>query len=147
MAKQYANWQYWILQNVKLLGKAFGKNRVVLNGKNWQSILIFAYLLPDTWKQQKSHLLIVLPAKSKVLYTPPERFYMDWGLRLINGKKPPHYFEDSDFNDMRNQNMARFSFHLKEGWNPKIQCLEGTNLLHVVQGFYKGLISAAKEGL
>ena len=148
MAQQYADWQYWVLQNVKLLSQAFGQNRIVLNGRNWQSILIFGYLLPDTWKQQKSRLLIVLPPKSQIFYKPPERFYMDWGLRLINGKRPPHYFENDSFNDKKNQKMARFSFHVKENnWNPRINCLDGTNLHQVIQGFYKGLISAAKEGL
>jgi len=147
MSKQLSNWQHWILQNVKILGKAFGENRVVLNIKNWQSILIIGYCLPNSWRQRKSRLLIVLPGKSKIFYSPPERFYLDWGLRLINGKSPPHYFEDDTFNDMSNKKMARFSFHVSEGWHPKVNCLEGSNLLHVVQGFYKGLNSAAREGL
>lgn len=145
MSNKYQNWQYWILQNLQLLGRIYGKNNVVLNGKTWQSILIYKYRLPPTWEQYSSRLLIVLPGKSKIFYTPPDRFYLDCKLRTITGKRPSHYFENSDFNDMKKQNMARFSFHLKSGWSPKVNCQKGTNLLHVIDGLYKGMNLGARE--
>jgi len=46
---------------------------------------------------------------------------------------------------MKKRNMARFSFHLKKGWNPKINCHQGTNLLHIIDGLYKGMDLGARE--
>ncbi|MCK5127311.1 MAG: hypothetical protein KAR42_13735 [candidate division Zixibacteria bacterium] len=145
MFNKYTDWQNWILQNLQLLTKMYGKNNVVLNGKNWQSILIINYPLPSSWKQRATMLLIILPKKSHVFYTAPDRFYIDKGLKTITGKTPGHYFEDDDFNDMSKNNMARFSFHLKTGWKPKIHCNAGTNLSHVIYGLGKGMDKAARE--
>jgi len=147
MVNKYQNWQYWILQNLQLLSRIYGKNNVVLNGKTWQSILIYKYRLPSNWKQNTSRLLIVLPKKSKIFYAPPDRFYLDCNLRTITGKRPGHYFERDSFNDMGKLNMARFSFHLKKGWKPKINCQQGTNLLHVIDGLYKGMDLGAREAM
>jgi len=147
MVNKYQNWQYWILQNLQLLSRIYGKNNVVLNGKTWQSIVISYFKLPPTWRQKSSRLLIVLPVKSKIFYTPPDRFYLDCKLRTITGKIPGHYFERDSFNDLEKHNMARFSFHLKKGWNPKANCQEGTNLLHVIDGLYKGMDLGAREAM
>ncbi|MCP4603462.1 MAG: hypothetical protein GY847_23580 [Proteobacteria bacterium] len=145
MVSRYSDWQYWILQNLALLSKRYGKDGVVLNGKTWRSILIFYYKLPPFWTPRTSRLLIVLPPKSKVFYAPPDRFYLDLGLQTFYGQKPAHYFEIEDFNDMAKHGMARFSFHLKNGWNPRVQCQQGTTLVDVIDALYAGLDSAAKE--
>lgn len=147
MASKYSDWQYWILQNLALLGKRYGKNGVVLNAKTWRSILIFYYSLPPTWKPRTSRLLIVLPPKSKVFYTPPDRFYLDLGLRTVAGTRPAHYFEDEGFNDMAKHRIARFSFHLTEGWRPKLQCQQGTTLPDVIDALYEGLDIGAREAM
>jgi len=86
-----------------------------------------------------------LPEKSQVLYTPPERFYLEKGLKTIKGDRPSHYFESHGFNDMASYDLARFSFHLKQGWKPSLQCQEGTNLVDVIEAFYMALDSAARE--
>lgn len=145
MVNRYSDWQYWILQNLTLLGKRYGKDGVVLNGKTWRSILIFHYRLPASWKQRTSRLLIVLPAKSKVFYTPPERYYLDPNLKTRTGVMPAHYFQSEGFNDLARHGLARFSFHLTRGWKPKIQCQQGTTLADVIDALYAGLDSAAKE--
>lgn len=145
MSDKLTDWQYWLLQNLRLLSKRYGKEGVVINGKTWRSILIFHFALPPTWERRTSRLLIVLPEKSQIMYTPPERFYLDWGLLTITGKKPAHYFENNDFNDMAKNRLARFSFHLVEGWNPRQNCLEGTTLVDVMAALYKGLESGARE--
>ena len=145
MRNKYSDWQHWIIQNLQLLARRYGKDRVMLNGKTWRSILILYYRLPQTWRRRTSRLLIVLPSESKIFYTPPDRFYMDLGLRTVNGQVPAHYFEGKGYNDMAKHEMARFSFHLNKGWNPKVQCQDGTNLLHIIDGLYKGLDSAARE--
>jgi hypothetical protein len=145
MSVDLYNWQYWILQNLQLLSEIYGKEGVVLNANTWGSILIFSYRLPDTWAQKSSRLLIVLPTKSQIFYSAPDRFYMDAGLRTVSGQKPAHYFESGGFNDMASQGMARFSFHLIKNWKPKINCLQGTTLVDVIEAFYMGLDIAAKE--
>ena len=106
MRNNYTDWQYWILQNVQLLSRIYGRDGVVLDAKTWRSILIFYYSLPPNWGETSSRLLIVLPEKSKVFYTPPDRFYMDSGLRTVTGQVPAHYYEGRGFNDMAKQGMA-----------------------------------------
>jgi len=145
MSKNYQDWQSWILQNLLYLTRLYGKNNVLLDTKTWQSILIRHYYLPPTWKQDTSPLLIVLPEKAQIFYSAPDRFYLKKGLRAINGKKPGHYYENKGFNDLHNLDYARFSFHLEKGWDPKIDCKCGTNLIHVIGGLYKGLDLAARE--
>ena len=147
MLNQYKDWQYWILQNLQLLYKIYGQDNVVLTGDNWQSMSIRHFVLPDNWGQETTRLLIILPAKSKIFYTPPDRFYLEKGLRTITGETPRHYFESKGFNDMSKQNLDRFSFHLKRGWDPKINCQDGTNLLHIIDGLYKGLDLGAREAM
>lgn len=147
MISEYSGWQYWILQNLELLSKKYGKEGAVLNAQTWQSILIFYYSLPNTWRQKTSRLLIILPAQSKVFYTPPDRFYLDKGLKTNSGNKPTHYYESHGFNDMDNNGLARFSFHLKKGWEPKLPCEQGTTLLDVLEAFQLALNSAAKEAM
>jgi hypothetical protein len=145
MNDNLTDWQYWILQNLHLLSKIYGKEGVVLNAKTWRSILIFFYQLPDSWEQKSSRLLIVLPSKAQIFYAHPDRFYLDMGLRTATGQKPHHYFENESFNDMAGQGLARFSFHLKKNWKPKVDCLQGTTLVDVIEAFYKGLDLAARE--
>lgn len=142
---KYSEWQYWMLQNVQLLSSRYGTDGVVLDGQTWHAILIFYYGLPRSWKQRTTRLLIVMPAGSQIFHTPPNRFYIDRGLRTVTGQKPSHYFEDHHFNDMANQDVARFSFHLIEGWNPKVQCNQGTTLLDVIDALYLAMDMAAKE--
>ena len=141
----YNKYQTWILQNLQLLTKMYGKNNVVLNAKNWQSILIRQYPLPSSWRHKTSRLLIVLPSKSSIFLAAPDRFYLNTGLKTTSGVRPGHYFENAAFNDKQNQNWARFSFHLKQGWKPKMQCQNGSNLSHVIHGLYKGMDKAARE--
>lgn len=144
MGQNIKDFQHWILQNLYLFCKAFGKSNVVLNTKTWRSILINRFALPYNWRPSYSRLLIILPKGSRIFYNPPDRFYLDKGLRAINGKTPGHYFENAGFNDMAQYNIARFSFHVKQGWNPKIDAENGTNLLHVIKGLKIGLNDAAQ---
>lgn len=144
---KYTQWQYWILQNLKTLSKIYGRRTVVLDAQTWQSLLILNYSLPSNWKQTHSRLLIVLPQGPQVFYNPPERFYLDKGLRTCNGKTPAHYFEDKGYNDMSDRGMARFSFHLKEGWQPKAKYTGGTTILELLGVFHRGLSSAAEEAM
>lgn len=145
MASNLTDWQYWMVQNLALLSKKYGRDGVVLNGKTWRSILIFYFALPPSWNRRTTRLLIVLPEKSKLFYAPPDRFYIDVGLRLANGSIPAHYFEGQGFNDLSSQGLARFSFHLTDGWQPALESQNGTNLLHVIDGLYRGMNSAARE--
>ena len=147
MTRNFTEWQNWILQNLQLLSKRYGKNNVILNAKDWQSIYILNFVLPKNWQKTTTPLLMILPEKSKIFYTPPDRFYFSKGLKTINGKRPKHYFEDDFFNDMSERNLARFSFHLKKGWNPRANCLKGTNLLQVIDGLYKGMEFGAQEAM
>ena len=146
MASNMSDWQQWILENLADLSKRYGKDGVVLNGKTWRSILIFYYALPPGWNRKTSRLLIVLPKQSDIFYAPPDRFYLDKGLRAIDGKTPPHYFEDVGFNDLAKQGLARFSFHLNKGWHPSRQCSSGTTLIDAITALYHGLESAIREG-
>ncbi|MBI4057770.1 hypothetical protein HY405_00390 [Candidatus Microgenomates bacterium] len=142
-----AEWQYWIIQNIHILSKVYGRNGAILDAKNWQFILIPRFFLPRSWLQSHSRLIIVLPKGPQIFYAPPERFYLDRGLKTTSGEKPTHYFEGSGFNDMSSQNLARFSFHLQKGWNPKLPCTLGTTLIDVLDGLFLGLDAAAKEAM
>ncbi len=139
--------EHWILQNSRLLSRRFGKYNVAINKKSLQSIKIMSFRLPSNWKQIYTELLIVLPKGSQIFYSPPERFYLNWGLRAINGRVPGHYFENHSFNDLAEKYLARFSFHINEGWNPNMKCEKGVNLLHVLDGLYKGMEAGANEVL
>lgn len=145
MRKTYKDWQIWLLDNMILLGKIYGKDNVFLNNKDWQSILIRSYSLPNNWQPFSSRLLIVLPKGSQIFYKPPDRFYLNKGLRTITGKVPGHYFELNGFNDLSRKKFARFSFHLRSGWKPAMKCKDGTNLTHVLHGLQKGMKKAAME--
>ncbi len=147
MKPKIQNWQYWVLQNIVLLSKRYGKRNIIFNNQNWQSIFIKNYALPYNWRKQTTFLLILLPKSSQILYNPPDRFYIEKNLKAYNGKRPTHYYEDSGFNDLSRHNLARFSFHVEKGWNPNLNSIKGTNLLHVLDGLQKGMYKAAQEVL
>jgi len=147
MSNKFSDWQYWILQNLQLLSKKYGENRVLLDAKTWQCLLIANFGLPPTWRQTTSQLIIILPEKAQVFCASPDRFYLEKGLRTVTGEKPRHYFESAGFNDMSGSNLARFSFHLKKGWYPKMHCKNGTTLLDILEGLCLGLDSAAREAM
>ena len=123
------------------------RNNVILNIQTWQSLVIKKFPLPENWKQYNSTLMIILPERSQLFYSPPDRFYLDWGLKAINGLTPEHYFENHSFNDFSKHRIARFSFHVQSGWVPAMNCTKGSNLLHVLDGLYKGMYTGAKEVL
>ena len=77
MSQKLQNWQFWILQNVQLLRNRYGKNNVVFDNTDWQSILIYNYSLPRSWRQLNTSLLIVLPLTTQIFYMPPDRFYIE----------------------------------------------------------------------
>lgn len=137
--------QKWLLENANLLSQRFGGDRVVIDGTHWQFILIHNYPLPANWKQSRSRLLIRFPKISRIFTIPPDHFYLDTGLRTVRGTKPAHYFESEEFNDLSKYGLARFSFHIKKGWNPAIPCTMGTNLLHVLDMLNEGMYEAAEE--
>ncbi len=147
MSQKLHNWQYWVIQNVFLLTKRFGKQNVIFNQNNWQSIFIRRFELPVSWSQKYTSLLILLPKSAQILYSPPDRFYIEKKLTAKNGKFPTHYFQEKGFNDLSKHNLARFSFHVNNGWNPNINSIKGTNLLHVLDGLHKGMHRAAQEVL
>ncbi len=145
MYQPQTDWECWIVYNLQLLSKRFGRRQVTLDAKTRRSLLIMNYPLPRTWRQRRSRLLIVLPKKGKIFHSAPDRFYLDRGLRTVSGKKPAHYFENRGFNDLSDKGLARFSFHMVKGWHPNRACRGGTTLLDLLAAFDRGLDSAARE--
>jgi hypothetical protein len=145
MTQRCQQWQQWILHNLTDLSRIYGRNDVVLDAKTWRSILIVSYRLPTNWTPSRSRLLVVLPQGPQIFYSPPNRFYLDKGLRLISGRIPEHYFERGNYNDMSNRGMARFSFHLERGWHPRPEYYGGTTLKDVLRALNRGLSLAAEE--
>jgi hypothetical protein len=137
--------QKWLLDNGNLLSQKFAGDRVIIDGTNWQFILIHGYPLPVNWKQSRSRLLIRFLNISRIFSMPPNNFYLDAGLRTVRGTVPTHYFEVGDYNDLTGYGLARFSFHIEKGWKPAIPCTMGTNLLDVIEMLDKGMYEAAEE--
>lgn len=145
MERGYSERDYWVIGNLYLLAKRYGKEGVVLDAKEVRSLMIFYFNLPETWQPRTSRLLIVLPSGPSLFHSAPDRFYLDKGLKTITGKEPAHYFEGNGFNDMSRQGLARFSFHITKNWFPKVAIDDGTTLIDVIDRLYQGMDIAAKE--
>lgn len=137
--------QNWLLENGNLLSQKFGGDKVIIDGSHWSFILIHGYPLPVNWKQSRSRLLIRFLDISRIFSIPPNNFYLDSGLRTLNGTVPTHYFEGEGYNDLSQYGLARFSLHIKKGWKPTIPCTMGVNLLDVLEMLDKGMYEAAEE--
>ncbi|RKX28597.1 MAG: hypothetical protein DRP46_08410 [Candidatus Zixiibacteriota bacterium] len=135
----------WLINNSFLLAEIFGAKNILLDDINWQSIVIKNFELPPYWRQLYSRLKIVFPTRGRGLVIPPDKFYLDLGLRTVRGKIPEHYFERDYFNDLYSKGWARYSFHIKNGWKPSMIVREGTNLVNVLDMLHDAMFKAARD--
>jgi len=137
--------QQWLMENAQLLSDVFGDRQVVLDGSAWSFLIIHGFPLPENWRQTDSDLLIRIPDIATVFSVFPNHFYLPKGLTTIKGTKPAHYFESADYNDLKESGWARFSFHIKSGWQPALPCSEGTTFLDLLEKLHQGMYQAAEE--
>lgn len=135
--------QLWILENCKLLGKVFGERYIYLND-DFEYLKIYYFHLPDSWTPNRSTLLIKLPKGENIFSVPPDRFYLQQGLR-VHSRFPKHYFECDAYNDKYIEGWARYSFHITKGWKPNVICEHGMNLIGILDALYSRMEEAAKE--
>ena len=91
--------------------------------------------LPERkWNRDASELLILIPSHYPEI--PPERFYLDSGLRDIRGKRPGHYFQANEYSS---KGWAWFCLHLEKGWSPRERIEAGDNLVTVIERIQVGL--------
>jgi hypothetical protein len=133
----------WLLYNGGLLSSIFGPHNIIIDDIGWSWVQIENFYLPRNWSRFQTRLLIVLPEGTRLFLGPPDRFYLDPGLTTIDGKIPPHYYENETFNDLRLQGWARYSFHIEGGWKPMMDG-SGTTLVHALDGLYDMMQEAAE---
>lgn len=135
----------WFNENILLLENLFGSDRIDWDISDYQWITIEDYPLPPNWRPTNSKFLMRLPLIKHIFTIPPDHFYLETGLRNINGIKPNHYIEKGDFNDLEIHGIARYSFHIRHGWRPTLPCRQGTNLIDVLDQLHESMTNAAKE--
>lgn len=142
------SFQYWLMSQLAELSAVFGPDYVLFNENYWGQIQILFYPLPANWWPQFSQLMIVFPAETQAWITPPDRFYLQKGLRTTSGRTPTHYYEDggpASFNDLSDFNWARYSFHVKGSWSPRLNDDSGSNLVELLDSLDDALYAAAQE--
>ena len=123
-----------ILQEVLLLGMAFGEVSYDSNGYLWVHVRRFP--LPPRWSQVSTELLIELPAAYPQVG--PDGFYLDSGLRDPRRRSPNHYFEEQGRNNRyAHLGWAWFCPHQEPltsgGWRATADIMKGDNLVKYVE--------------
>jgi hypothetical protein len=136
--------QTWLVLNAALLSKVFGTNNVLIDDNKWRCLQIMNFTLPINWNRCISKLLIEFPSRNNSIL-PPDRFYIERGLKTTNGHVPEHYFENDYFNDKASEGWARFSFHIEGNWQPSLDMRHGTTMIKVLDSLYNGMYKAAQE--
>lgn len=137
--------QHWLLGNAELLSRVFEGDRVFIDTQKYRYIIIEGFPLPTNWLQSSSRLLMKFPKPSQIFTFPPDHFYLNKGLKNINGQFLGHYFEGKGFNDLSKKGYARFSLHIEDGWHPTLDYRRGTNLIDVLDMLHDGMYRAAQE--
>jgi hypothetical protein len=107
---------------------------------------IHHFPLPPNWHQTETQLLVILPGLNGDIYLqPPNEFYVNKGLRTINGLKPEHVFEEPcDYNRRARNGWARYSWHFND-WRPSPDVVSGDNLVYMLEILYLSLGVLAEE--
>ena len=127
----------WYRGNVFRLKELFGEDKVDLS-PHFSWIRILDYPLPPNFLQRSSALLLVLPGLKGSIYSKPDSYYVDEGLKNIKGEELTHIFEGEGYNRLSGRRYARYSLHLRY-WNPAPDITSGDNLRDLVEVIYVSL--------
>jgi len=122
----------WYLDCISELSRCFGV--VEFDDLAFKWISIRDFLLPDTFCQEHSTLLIATPGMNIENYK-GYNFYMDMGLRRTDGREFEHLFNKSLYNNLSDYNYSRLSFHLM-AFTPRYPAVNGDRLIDIVQSLY-----------
>jgi Prokaryotic E2 family E len=94
-------------------------------GEKLDWVIIKKWLLSNGWNKTETQVLVLIPPGYPV--TPPDNFYTDNDLRLLNGGMPGN----SSVNASQLERLwLQFSHHVEpEDWKPHADVLQGHNLL------------------
>lgn len=131
----------WLIKNIFLAKCLFPDLQF---GPSLEWILLKNFPLPSGWFNRLTSLLIVWQGiNGDIFHVKPNNFYVDIGLRLIDGSEPSHIFEDSSFNDLW-PHWARASWHI-ESWKPSKDVVSGHNILSIFNGLDEFFRKIAKH--
>jgi len=122
----------WYFDCIQELSQSFG--RVLFDDLAFKWILIDIFPLPNTFHQTISLLLIKTPGENIENYK-GYNFYMDQGLKRQDNEQNVHLIERSHYNDLKENNFARLSYHLKS-FRASYPIHTGDTLLDVCQSLY-----------
>lgn len=92
--------------------------------------------LSPGWNKESIALLVQIPPGYPV--TPPDNFYTNNDLYLVNGGEPSNSTRDFS---LAGHSWRQFSYHVEAGdWQPHPDVLKGHNLLTFLQGAAKRLL-------
>ena len=114
-----------IIQEIALLKEKFPN---LQHGENYDWVMVPDFPLCDGYNRKSTKLLFLI--HNTYPHTAPDCFYVEIGLRLINGNMPSNYNEE--MNVPVGGNWGYFSWH-PEIWQPTDQIEEGDNLLSFVK--------------
>lgn len=136
---------WWIDRCVMMIAQRFGNNRVTYDRSSYEWFMVYGFPLSRWWLQRSTSLFVVLPPVGNIATYPPDRFYVNQGLRTVSGLLVEHYYEEgAGFNDRARDGWARLSLHI-ESWYPSADVVSGHNLLHLLDIVYCKLDKLAQE--
>lgn len=120
---------------VELLKKRYAK---VDAGPQCEWVVVRGVPLGSGWNRTETDVLLLFPGAYPE--TAPDNFYVPAGLRLKGGGQPgamtPGQFGH------QGQTWDVFSWHIENGWSPKADLNEGSNLLGVMREIERRLSEA-----
>lgn len=134
----------WLDQCIQMIQQEFGYERVSYDQSSFKWLMIKGFPLPKWWRQLSTNLLIILPNTGNIHTYPPDKFYLNKGLRTVNGLVPKHYYEGGGYNDMSSKGWARYSFEL-DSWKPSSDVVSGNTLIDLLAAIYVSLDLLARE--
>lgn len=121
---------HWYITNIHALRDVYGLVRADSNF-NW--ILIKYFKIPPVYNRNSSFLVIKTPGNN-ISNHEGYSFYIDYNLKRIDGKSTSHIFKDHSYNDLKDLQMSRVSFHL-DFFRPSYELGSGT-LLDICKSLY-----------
>lgn len=109
-------------RELELLKAEYGDLEI---GEKLDWVIIKKWLLLSGWNKTETPVLVLIPSGYPV--TPPDNFYTDNDLRLVNEGLPGN----SSVNvSQLEKSWLQFSYHVEpEDWKPHADILQGHNLL------------------
>lgn len=129
----------WYNLNFQMLQLAYSGVWLEIEPDAYEWIRIHNFPLPDSFEQQATRLLVLLPGLTKPIGMMPRHYYANQNLRLKSGRRPRNVF------DTRAQHGAPDLSHLGYAylcviptrWQPTQDVVSGDNLVTIVNLIYE----------